>query len=296
MIRLSFSALEELLTCERKFQLNRLLLRDRESSVNANFAFGHAFEAGCVSYILNRDEDRAIWDTFMAYQCEGEIPYSTKKTALTAVNTVKAAFSRLDNLLEDWEVAIFQEKPACQLSFRINIDETFYYVGYIDLVLHNRFTNMYAVWDAKTTGLNLLDLAPLYQNSAQLIGYSIVLDSIVGEDYTEYAVQYFVGQIGATDGFKPTIVPLIFEKTLKDRLNFFIMLGMDIERLKLMQQVNIYPQRGGACLRFNKPCFHFTTCGLHALDIPAKEEPDEIEYQFVFNLEDIVKNHMKRIT
>lgn len=295
MIRLSFSALEELLTCERKFQLNRLLARDRESSVNPNFAFGHAFEAGCVSYILHGNEDQAIWETFMAYQCDGEIPFSVKKTALTAVNTVKAAFSRLDNLLEDWEVATFQGKPAVQLSFRINIDETFYYVGYIDLVLHNKYTDMYAVWDAKTTGLNLTDLTPLYQNSAQLIGYSIVLDGIVGKEYTEYAVQYFVGQIGATDGFKPAIVPLIFEKTLKDRLNFFITLGMDIERLKLMQQTAIYPQRGASCLRFNKPCFYFTTCGLHALDIPKQEEPDEVEYQFVFNLEDIVQDHMERI-
>lgn len=305
MIRLSHSALEELLTCERKFQLNRLLERDNERTVNDNFCFGHAFEAGCVSYILHGDKDKAIWDTFMAYpeviytssgEVESvEIPDSVKKTVEVAVNMVIAAFPHLDTFLEDWEVASFAGKPASQLSFRVNIDETFYFVGYLDLAIRNKWTGKYAVWDAKTTGLAIHDLSPVYMNSMQLIGYSIVLDKIVGEEYTDYDVHYFVGRVGAGNGFQPQIIPFVFAKNLKDRLNFFITLGLDVERLTKMKAIGIFPQRGASCLKYNRPCYHFGTCGLHALDKEKEIEEDKTEYQFTFNLEDLIQDHMERI-
>lgn len=306
MIRLSHSALEEMLTCERKFQLNRLLERENERTVSDNFSFGHAFEAGCVSYILHGDKERAIWETWLAYpdvapskenpaQLIVEVPDSVKKTDLHAINMVMAAFPSLDTFLEDWEVATFDEKPASQLSFRVNIDETFYFVGYLDLAIRNKWTGKYAVWDAKTTGLALYDLSPVYANSLQLIAYSVVLDKIVGEAYSDYDVHYFVGRVGAGNGFQPQILSLSFEKNLKDRLNFFITLGLDVERLTKMKAMGIFPQRGAACLKYNKPCFHFGTCGLHALDKEKEIEEDKKEYQFTFNLEDLIQDHMKRI-
>ena len=149
--------------------------------------------------------------------------------------------------------------------------------------------------DVKSTGMNLLSLDPLYMNSEQLIGYSIILDYITGKDNAEYDVYYFVGQIGAGDGFSPKIHPLTFPKSLKDRLNFFITLGMDVERLHKMLDTGIFPQRGHSCLKFNKPCPHFGTCGLHSLDVPKKYEEDTIEYDFVAKLEDLITDHLGRI-
>ncbi len=306
MIRLSHSALEEMLTCERKFQLNRLLERENERTINDSFSFGHAFEAGCVSYILNQDKDKAIWETWLAYPdvtsnedgvvTHVEVPDSVKKTDLVAINMVQTAFPYLDTFLEDWEVASFNGKPASQLSFRVNIDETFYFVGYLDLAIRNKYTGKYAVWDAKTTGLAIHDLSPVYANMLQLIAYSIVLDRVVGEDYSDYDVHYFVGRVGAGNGFQPQILPLSFSKNLKDRLNFFITLGLDVERLSKMRAMGIFPQRGSSCLKYNKPCFHFGTCGLHALDKEKKIEEDTTDYQFVFNLEDLIQDHMERIS
>jgi len=294
-----------MLTCERKFQLNRLLERENERTINDSFSFGHAFEAGCVSYILNQDKDKAIWETWLAYPdvtsnedgvvTHVEVPDSVKKTDLVAINMVQTAFPYLDTFLEDWEVASFNGKPASQLSFRVNIDETFYFVGYLDLAIRNKYTGKYAVWDAKTTGLAIHDLSPVYANSLQLIAYSVVLDKIVGEDYSDYDVHYFVGRVGAGNGFQPQILPLSFSKTLKDRLNFFITLGLDVERLGKMKAMGIFPQRGSSCLKYNKPCFHFGTCGLHALDKEKEIEEDTTEYQFVFNLEDLIQDHMERI-
>lgn len=284
--------------CERKFQLNRLLESSAGKTTNEHFAFGHAYEEGCVSYLLSQDRDKAIWDCYMAYKGEDEggiyIPETAKKNEMVAINLLLASIPELNNLLDEWDIASFQSKPAIQLSFRVNISEQFYYVGYIDIVLRNKYTGRYAVLDFKTTGLNLTVLDPLYQNSSQLISYSVVLDEIVGADLAEYDVKYFVGQLGAGNGFQPKIHPLTFTKSIKDRLNFFITLGMDVQRLEMMQKYGIFPQRGAACLRFNRPCFHFGTCGLHYLDKEKIPEEDTIEYQFVFDLETLIANHMER--
>jgi len=299
-IRLSYTKMDLILSCERKFQLTALLDNFQQKQASEHFAFGHSLETGCLSYLLYKDKDRAMWEAYLAYHEVIdeviEIPQSLKKSELVAVNMVWAAFPYLDTLLTEWEIAEFNNKPAVQLSFRIDIDDVFYYVGYLDVALRNRFTGKYGVMDVKSTGMNLLSLDPLYMNSEQLIGYSIILDYITGKDNAEYDVYYFVGQIGAGDGFSPKIHPLTFPKSLKDRLNFFITLGMDVERLHKMLDTGIFPQRGHSCLKFNKPCPHLGTCGLHSLDVPKKYEEDTIEYDFVAKLEDLITDHLGRIS
>jgi hypothetical protein len=298
-IRLSYSTMHLLLECERKFQLNRLLDSYQNQHASEHFAFGHALEEGCVSYLLHEDKDRALWEAYLAYHevIDGvlEIAESVKKSELVAVNMVWAAFPYLDTLKEEWDIAEFNGKPAVQLSFNIDIDEDFYYVGYLDLALKNKYTGKYAVIDFKSTGMNLMSLDPLYMNSEQLIGYSIILDYITGKDNSEYDVYYFVGQIGSGNGFSPRIHTLQYPKSLKDRLNFFITLGMDVERLHKMLNTGIFPQRGSSCLKFNKPCPHFGTCGLHSLDTPKAIEEDTIEYSFHANLNELIADHLERI-
>lgn len=298
-IRLSHTTMGLLFDCERKFQLFRLLEGERSKSTNENFCFGHAYEAGCVTYFLTGDKDKAIFDCYMAYHGIEDgciaIPQSTKKNEFTACSLVVSSFSALDNLRDDWEIAVFNDKPAVQLSFKIIIDDIFYYVGYVDIVLQHRYTGRYAVLDFKTTGRNLKVLDPIYMNSDQLIGYSVVLDAIVGKDEMDYDVYYFVGQITSPDGYTTSTNSLVFPKSLKDRLDFFITLGMDVKRIRDMMEIGVFPMRGGSCLKFNRPCSEFGTCGLHSLDVPKKEEPDETDYQFTFNLNDLIKDHIERI-
>ena len=298
-IRLSHSALEEYLTCERKFELNRLLESHQGKRTNEHFAFGHAYEAGCTTYILTGSQDKAVWDAYLAYHGMEDdvicIPETARKNEMVATNLVLASMYNLDTMMEEWEVATFQGKPAVQLSFRIDIDDLFYYVGYVDLVMRNRYSGKYMVKDFKTTGMNLLTLDPLYANSPQLIGYSIVIDSVVGKENSDYDVGYFVGQLGSGNGFQPKIHDLLFTKSLKDRLNFFITLGTDVERMRRQLDMGIFPQRLAGCLHYNKPCFHFGGCGLHSLDRRKTQEEDTTEYQFTFKLEDLIQDHLERI-
>lgn len=291
--RLSHSALEVLHTCERKYQLQRLLQSDTEGedTGNAHLSFGHSIGAGVASYLQHQDQDRALFDAWMAYWPEEE---NDKKSVVRAQLAMQAAFHHLDNILMEYELVYFEGKPAVELSFRLNIDESYYFVGYIDVVLQNRFSGRYGVFEVKTTGLELLDLSPLYKHSGQALGYSITLDRIVGKNLAEYDVLYFVCQLKRDfNSIKFHLLP--FQKTLYDRFNWFITLGLDVKHLKEMAELNIYPKREDACLHFMKPCVYFGTCNLHSFDIPKKLEEDSKEYQFVYEMNDLVQDHLKRI-
>lgn len=289
--RLSYSALETLNTCERKFQLERLLAGYEQREESEHLSFGHAFGAGVQSYLTHQDQDRALYDCWLAYW---PIVESDKKDQARAMLAMQAAFAHLDNLLQEYELVSFNERPATELSFRLNIDQEYYFVGYIDAVLRNRFSNQYVVLEVKTTGLGLLDLAPLYMHSGQALGYSICLDQIAGEDQASYGVLYLVAQLGKAYN-EVKIKPLPFEKTLLDRLNWFITLGLDVKHLHEMAELGTYPKRGSQCLQFMRPCKFFGTCQLHSLDVPKQLEEDTTEYQFVYQLDELVDNHLARV-
>lgn len=291
--RLSDSSLSILHTCERQYQLERLLSgaegkRDWPSSI-----FGKAWGAGVAHYAVTKDFDAALYKLWLGYFPKLE---DNKRTEAVCANMLRAAIPHIDSLLEDWEVLVFQGKPAIELGFRLNIDENYYFVGYMDIAMRNKWTGKAGVFDAKTTALNLLDLSPIYQNSPQLVGYSIILDQIMGEDQAEYDVGYFSGQIGSGNGFSPTIKLYNFNKTLQDRLQWFISLGMDINHLKEMASLNIYPMRGDSCLQYNRPCIQFGTCHLHSFDRQIEnEEEDTNIYDFTYQLEEVIANHIERI-
>ena len=288
--RLSFTTLDLLHSCERKYQIEKLLAgSEREES--EHLSFGTAYGAAVATYLETQDADQAIWALFLAYKPTFQ---TDKKSMVRCVQAFLASQQQLDTLLDEWELVYFNGKPAIELSFRIDVDEDYYYVGYIDAVVRNRFTGIHCVFECKTTGLLLSDLSPAYKHSGQALGYSVVLDRICGEDVSSYSVLYWVCQLGK--GFSDiTIQVFVFKKTLLDRLNWFIVLGLDVKHLHEMRSLQIYPRRYTACLRFNKPCRHFGTCQLHSLDIPKPPEEDLLEYQFCYQLQDLVTDHLRRI-
>lgn len=290
--RLSYSTLQSLHTCERKFQLDKLLVSDFSREDSPSTIFGKAWGEGVTSYLQHQDQDLALLKLFLAYN---PLLEDSKKDQAKCCYLLMATFPLLDNILQDWELVSFNDKPAIELSFRLNISSAYYFVGYVDFILKNRWTGKYAIFDNKTTGLALHDLSPLYQNSEQLIGYSIVLDQIVGEENSEYEVLYLVGQLDKS-GFNPKPQLLSFPKTLNDRLMWFISLGMDVKHLEEMEELGVYPKRGGSCLQYMRPCIHMGTCQLHSFDRPKERERDETVYDFTFSLEGLIENHVARIS
>lgn len=290
-IRLSHSTLDLLHTCERKFQIERLLAGGGEREESEHLSFGHCFGEGIAEYLVSQDKEAALYKAWLAYWPQVE---TDKKNQAEAINALNAAFGFLDNILQEYEVVSFEGKPAVELSFRLDIDETYYFVGYVDVVLRNRWTGKYCIFEVKTTGLAIYDLAPLYVNSGQALGYSVALDKIVGEEVASYDVIYFVAQLGKDYSPKIHIIP--FSKTLLDRLNWFLTLGLDVKHLREMAELNVYPKRGSNCLQYNKPCRQYGTCGLHAFDTPAPIVEDTVEYQFVYTMDELIADHLRRLS
>jgi hypothetical protein len=290
-VRLSHSTFDLFNRCERLFQLEKLMITDKVRDESADLSLGSAYGVGVAEYLTSQNKARAIYKAWLAYW---PLIETEKKSVSHMVAALEASFSVLDNILKEYEIATFKGKPAAELSFRINLNPAYYYVGYIDFVLKNRFDGSYVVFDAKTTGLQLLDLSPLYQNSGQVLGYSIALDAIVGESLTTYSVGYLAAQLYKDMSVK--VKPYIFKKSLLDRLNWLTTLGMDLSRLEQAEQLSFYPRRGDACMKYNRPCKHFGTCQMSSIDSARKIEEDPIEYDFVFELDSLIDDHIRRIS
>lgn len=289
-IRLSDSSLTQMNVCERMFQLDKLIATGVERDETEHTVFGKAYGAGVQTYLVTQDRDQALYQAWLAYYPELE---TEKKNQARCFSALVHSFPHLDRLLETYEVAVYNNHPAIELSFRINITEEYYFVGYLDVVLKDRFTGVHFVMEVKTTGLHFLDLDPVYKNSGQALGYSIALDAIAGDKQSSYGILYFVAQLGKE--YKAKIHTIPYEKTLLDRLNWFLTLGMDVQRLQTMAEINVYPMRGKNCVQFNRPCKFFGVCGLKSFDIPKVREEDTIAYDFTYELQDLVDDHISRV-
>lgn len=289
-IRLSHSSRDTFLTCERKWQLDKLLTAGYRDQDSEHTVFGRAYGHGVAHYLTYQNKEQALYETWKMYWPEIE---TDKKDMAYCIIALNNSFEKLDRILETHEIAVFNDKPATELSFRLNISPSYYYVGYIDAVLRNRSTNQYSVFECKSTGLQLLDLDPVYKNSDQALGYSIVLDKIAGADQTDYSLLYFIARL--QKNYQVEVLPKYYSKNLQDRLRWFLSLALDVERWKLCEQLNVYPLRGQSCLKYNRPCKYFNECHMTALDRLAERKEDDIVYDFVYSLDEVLADHLSRV-
>jgi hypothetical protein len=245
--------------CDREFQIERLLTGQRTRVDSPFFSRGHSFGKGVQIYLLTGDMDLALYHAWLDYYPDLEDP--PKVTLIRTLHALLCAQQSLDELRDKYEVVSFKAKPAIELGVRFIIDETYYYVGFIDLVLRNRETGLYCILEVKYTG-SWLDVDGMFMNSGQGISYSICLDQIVGQKLNDYAVLYFICQDSKPKPQEIQFHIKEYNKTLKQRLTWFVTLGMDVERIKNMSELNILPLRSKSCLRFNKLCPYFGTCQL----------------------------------
>ncbi len=305
-IRLSTSAHDLLRQCERKFQLTYLLRggEERDDEESPIFSFGHAWGAGVVNYLLSGRLDEAMYRAWLAYwpnledhqRCEELVFYG-----------LRAAQPKLDKIRQGWEIATFKDKPAIELGFHLDINDRWFYQSAIDAVMVQKSdTPRYAVLENKHTMSWKEDIMPMYKNSGQALCYSIVVDEVAQQPILEFPVHYFVGQFMSSDLYKPRIHHFEWKKTLLDRLNWFISLGMDVNHGQQCLDLNIFPMRGGSCNDFGKVCPYFGDCQLRANDVPKTDadfERDktshvkeiEASIQFRFDLNEVISRNLQKV-
>lgn len=303
---LSYSSLLTLHSCPRKYQLYKLGAAELEEetagtlSSSITFAYGHvigdgiqAILEGCTREGINGYLWRAFlfWDVDLLHVNEKQ-----NKSFWGAIHALdQFAAMREAGYLSGYSLATYEGKPAAELSFAIILPDGFIYRGFVDAVLVHGATGEVLVLECKTTGSATVHPAT-YKNSAQAIGYSIVLDALF-PDLSSYKVTYLVYQAKSE-----TYQSLDFNKSYYQRALWIQELLLDIEVIKLYEQSQIYPMRGESCYSFFRECEYYGTCTLSTERLSAPLADDYAEkaaqeldrFQIKVSLQDLIEAQLAK--
>lgn len=293
---LSYSGLLTLHTCPRLFQLQKLQHErpeaDYESSIT--FAFGHLVGEGIQQIMQGYTLDQIYFDQFTKWAPDlfAENIKQVKSFWYAMFAVEKFAFLYSTGFMNDWELYYHDEIPAVEFSFRITFPDGFKYRGFVDAVLRNKKDGRIMVLECKTTSATNLNAAT-YKNSAQAIGYSIVLDSLF-PDLSSYNVLYLPYKTKTQE-----YEQLLFEKSYLQRALWIKELLLDIEVIKMYEEAGIYPMRGESCYNYYRECEYLGLCTLSTESL-TDPEPEEAyrkveEYQIEITLEDLINSQLSKI-
>lgn len=290
---LSYSGLLTLHSCPRLFQLSRLQAErpevDYESSVT--FAFGHLVGSGIQKILQGHTLDSVYMSEFLLWEpdlfAENIKQVKSFWHAMFAVE--KFALMHKQGYLADWELCYIDNIPATELSFRITFPDGFKYRGFVDAVLQHKTTGQVMVLECKTTSATSLNPAT-YKNSAQAIGYSVVLDHLF-PSLSSYEVLYLAYKTKSME-----YEQLPFEKSYLQRALWIRELLLDIETIKLYEEASIYPMHGESCYNYYRECDYLGICTLSTSSL-VDDEPEEADrkvevYQIELTLADLIDSQL----
>ena len=264
---MSYSTSTTLHLCPRKFLLEKLTAQDSSDETdNIDFLYGHAVGAGVQNYAHTRDIRAAVWDSFISWRGDLDISFDKKKKSFyhALVGVMKFA-GEIGELLGDWELAVLSNrKPAIEIAFRLDLGNGYFFMGHIDGVLWNPTTKQFMVLELKTTGFNSISDAQ-YKNSAQALGYSLVVDmlaAIMNADASNYEVLYCVYKAGIMEW---EAIPFI--KSRQQRASWLFDLRLDCSILEMFREVNHFPMHGESCYNFFRECEFFQTCDIKSQNL-----------------------------
>ena len=253
---------------------------------NVHLDYGTAFGVGLQTLLETQgDLETAIWKMMLTYNYANE---TVQKCELSLIAALQSFHSLWD--YSSWKLI------SSELSFKLVLDKATqdYFCGYVDAVVQNIHSGIYAVIEAKTTGMRLEKLEPMYSNSPQGIGYSLVLDAVVAGEKGEasWTILYLVNQLKFSSHL-PTLHIYPFEKTRKDKLEWLLTLQLDYKRMLGYRELGFWPKRGDHCMTYNRPCPLYGVC-----DIPMdghegmiKQEDD---WDYTFDLGTLLEQQMQR--
>lgn len=298
--QLSYSTNLKKHECPRKFQLYKLSaevgeLKAENVDESVTFGFGHAVGEGIQGLLAGTSLDLVIFQTFLKWQ--GDIFYTDTKRnkslwlAIFAIQKFKHLCD--SGFLSDYELVYHNNRPAVELGFRIHLPKGYKYRGYVDVVLRNTKTGEVLVLEIKTSSGSVIHNS--YKNSAQAIGYSVVLDWLFPE-LSSYQVLYLVYK---TKEYEYEPVP--YTKTYLQRALWIQELLLEVEVQEVYEKVGVYPMHGESCIsKFYKECEYLNICTLSTERI-AKPLTQEIldklnaeSYDVEVDIQDLISAQLKK--
>lgn len=297
---ISYSSLLSLHSCPRKFQLAKLSadIEEFESdNSKITFAFGHVVGHGIQRSIESKSEQDVIWEMFLMWDADllDANPKQNKSFWLAVMAVQKFRAMQSEGFLHDYELVFHNGKPACELGFVINFPGGFRYRGFVDVVLRHKYSGKVLVLELKTSSATNINPA-MYKNSAQAIGYSIVLD-VLFPDLSSYEVLYLIYQSKSYE-----YNSMVFTKTYLQRALWIKELLMDIEMISMYESNGVFPMHGESCYSFYRECEYINICQLSTESIAKKltqKVLDKIaseEYSVNLTLADLIESQLSKST
>jgi hypothetical protein len=294
--KLSYSSLLTLHSCPRKFQLNRLNSRQEDSEdweASVTFAFGHVVGLGIQSTLQNKSYNQIILEMFLMWDCDimASNPRQNKSFFHAILAIDKFISLRESGYLKGYRLVQYEGVDAVELGFKISFPDSYYYRGFVDAVLQHEDTGEVVVLEVKTTSSKDLNPAT-YKNSAQAIGYSIVLD-VIFPALSSYKVIYLVYK---TQLYEYEQLPFI--KSYLQRALWIRELMLDIETIKMYEEAGVYPMRGESCYNFYRECEYLNLCTIstEALTEPYIPPSTEESFQINLTLADLINSQLSKVS
>lgn len=301
--QLSYSSRLTLHTCPRKYQLYKLSAmppseNDDSSSQSVTFAYGHIVGLGIQELLQHSNLDTALYAAFLRWEPDllADNPKQVKSFWLGCSAIQKFHHLLGNGFMRGWCLYQYNGAPAIELSFIINFPDGFTYKGFVDAVLVNPDTKEVMVLECKTTAMNYI-AAATYKNSAQAIGYSIVLD-VLFPKLSSYKVQYLIYKTKAGE-----FETMNFEKDYLSRALWIREILLDIEMIKLYENSEIYPMHGESCNDFYRECEYMNICTLNTGSLTTELNEEQIEkmhsdntgnFQINLSLSDLIQAQLHR--
>lgn len=300
--QISYSSLLDLHSCPRKFELKKLnsvqeTSESAESSIT--FSYGHCVGLGIQLVLEDTSTEEIYWRLFNQWAPElfAENIKQNKSFASAIFAVQKFIAMREAGFLSGYKLVSYQGKPACELSFIIHLPNGFHYRGFVDAVLQHEDTGKVIVLEVKTS--SALNLNPAtYKNSAQAIGYSIVLDTLF-PTLSSYDVIYLVY---ATKSYE--YEQLVFSKSYSQRARWIRELVLDVESIVSYASSELYPTHGESCFTYFRECEYMNLCQMSTdkLAKPLTQSAydkivkDNAEYQIHITLNDLIQSQLRRVS
>lgn len=303
---LSYSSNLLLHTCPRRFQLYKLNSKTQEvselddaSKSSVTFAYGTVVGIGVQSILEGNSFQDTLFKCFLEWKPHlFDSNPKQNKDFWRAIHAIKVFSILRTTYLKDYDLVIFEGKPATELSFRIIFPDGFKYRGFVDAVLRHKVTGEILVLEVKTTSSKSLSEAQ-YKNSAQAVGYSIVLDHIF-PNYSSYSVLYLPYLTHAME-----FQPMKFTKSPLQRALWLQELLLDNETIKMYEEYGVYPMRGESCYSFFRACEYYGICTLSTSALTtsltkeqeeALEKEEDSKYQINVTFQDLLATQISKTT
>ena len=301
--RMSYSSTLTLHACPRRYQLDKLQAIANpidDISQQVTFDYGHVVGQGIQDALDGLDDTTIYMNAFLdmwSGDLLAELPRK-KKSFWYAMAAIKRFIAlREQGYLNEYELLYVDGKPAVELGFKIIMPDGFTYRGFVDAILVHKHTGQVVVLELKTTGSNNINSAQ-YKNSAQAIGYSIVLDFLV-PDVNAYTVLYL---IYSSTSLEYTELP--FDKSYYQRALWLRDLQIDREHVaQYCSYGDHFPMRGESCYDFFTECKYLSLCQMDTdtliklLTVTEYErmvKEDEDKYPYVVTFEQLVESQLSR--